>query len=57
MKIEITSYGKKMAVETDHDDHTIDEVVEMFNGLLVQTGYNQNAILKSFREYAEENEE
>lgn len=57
MKIEITSYGRKMSVETDSNDHDLDDVIEMIYGLLVQTTYNPKAILKHFREFAEERED
>jgi len=54
MRIEITSYGKKMSVETDHDDHTIDEVIEMIAGLMHQAGYGDRMTARSMKEFAEE---
>lgn len=57
MKIEITSYGKKMSVETESDDHTLDEILEIIYGMLVITTYSPSSIIRAFREFAEEKED
>lgn len=54
MKIEITSYGKKVSVETERDDHTIGEVIEMIAGLIHQIGYGEKMTATSMIEFAEE---
>lgn len=44
MKISITQHGTTCSVETQHDELTIDEVVEHIKGLLVASGYHPESV-------------
>ena len=54
MKIVIESYGKKYQVETDHDDVSIEDYLDIFARLLHQAGFHSNTIKESIIEMAEE---
>lgn len=56
MKITIENYGKKMSVETDHEDVGIEEYIDIFYGLLVTATFNPDTILNGFKEFIEETE-
>jgi uncharacterized alkaline shock family protein YloU len=53
MKITIENYGKKMSVETDHEDLGIDEYIDIFYGLLVSVTFNESTIINGFKEFIE----
>jgi hypothetical protein len=53
MKIEIKHYGATYTVETQHDDLTTDEIFDIFTGLLIQLGYQQNSINEAIKELAD----
>lgn len=44
MKIELTIHDKKYSVESEHDEHTINEMAEIFRGLLVTSGYHPASV-------------
>jgi uncharacterized alkaline shock family protein YloU len=56
MKITIENYGKKMSVETDHEDLGIDEYIDIFYGLLVSVTFNELTIIDGFKEFIESKE-
>jgi len=56
MKITIENYGKKMSVETDHEDVGIDEYMEIFYGLLISATFSPETVLDGFKEFIEEKE-
>ena len=56
MKITIENYGKKMSVETDHEDVSIEEYMDIFYGLLVTETFSPDTVLNGFREFVEEKE-
>ena len=56
MKITIENYGKKMSVETDHEDVSIEEYIDIFYGLLVTATFSPDTVLNGFREFVEEKE-
>ena len=54
MKIEIKNYGTTHAVETENDDLTTDEMFDIFTGLLIQLGYQQESINQAIKELSDE---
>jgi hypothetical protein len=56
MKITIENYGKKMSVETDHEDVDINEYMDIFYGLLVTATFSPETVLNGFKEFIEEKE-
>jgi hypothetical protein len=56
MKITIENYGKKMSVETDHEDVSIEECIDIFYGLLVTATFSPLTIINGFKEFLEEKE-
>ena len=54
MTIELTSYGKRYTVETPNEDISINEYLDMFEGLLFQAGFHINTIGIGFRDKADE---
>jgi len=56
MKITIENYGKKMSVETNHEDNSLDEYIDAFYGLLILTTFHSETILNGFKEFIEEKE-
>ena len=56
MKITIENYGKKMSVETDHEDLSVDEYIDIFYGLLVSVTFNESTIINGFKEFIESKE-
>jgi len=55
MKIEIKHYGNTYTVETENDDLTTDEIFDIFTGLLIQLGYQQESINEAIKELADGN--
>jgi hypothetical protein len=53
MKIEIKHYGFTFTVETPNDDLTTDEMFDIFTGLLIQLGYQQESINEAIKELAD----
>jgi gamma-glutamyl-gamma-aminobutyrate hydrolase PuuD len=56
MKMTIESYGKKMSIETDHDDVGIVEYIDMINVFLLGVGFHQETIINGIKEFIEEKE-
>ncbi len=56
MKITIENYGKKMSVETDHEDLGIDEYIDIFYGLLVSVTFSESTIINGFKDFIESKE-
>jgi len=56
MKITIENYGKKMSVETDHEDLGIDEYIDIFYGLLVIDTFSESTIINGFKDFIESKE-
>ena len=54
MKIELTSYSKKYCVETENEDVSIEDLMDMFEGLLFQAGWHVNTIAFAFRDKADQ---
>ena len=48
MKISITNYGETHSFECDHDDVSLDKVVEQIRGLLVSAGYHPANVCEYF---------
>jgi len=55
MKITITNYGDTHSFECDHDDVTLDKVIENFRGLLVAAGYHPASVDTHFNSECEWN--
>lgn len=53
MKLQLESYKKKYTVETENDDLEIYECLDIFVGLLVQSGWQQQTINDAIIELAE----
>ena len=47
MELQLKSYGKTITFKTEHDDVSLDEYFDAFEGLLVQATFSQ----KNIREY------
>ena len=56
MKITIENYGKKMSVETDHEDLGLGEYIDIFYGLLITATFSPKTVLDGFKEFIEEKE-
>lgn len=56
MKIEIKHYGTTYIVETQNDDLTTDEMFDIFTGLLVQLGYQNESINEAIKDLADDTE-
>jgi hypothetical protein len=54
MKITIECYGKTHSVETQRDDLTIDEHLQIIYGLLIQLTFNSEVIKIGLLDLAEE---
>jgi hypothetical protein len=54
MKIEIKHYGTTYTVETQTDDLEVVEMFDIFTGLLIQMGYQQESINEAIKELADE---
>ena len=53
MKIEIKHYGTIYTIEMPNDDLTTDEMFDVFTGLLIQIGYQQESINEAIKELAD----
>ena len=56
MEMTIKSYGKKMSVETDHEDLSIEEYTDIINTFLLGIGFHQDTILDGLKEFIQEKE-
>jgi hypothetical protein len=53
MKLTLESYGKKYSVETEGDDLTIDECLDLMAGLLYQATFSEETIRAGIIELAD----
>jgi hypothetical protein len=53
MKLQLEAYKKKYTIETENDDLDIYEYLDMFKGLLIQSGWQQQTINEAIIELAE----
>ena len=56
MKITIENYGKKMSFETEYEDVSINEYLDIFYGLLISATFSPETVLNGFKEFVEEKE-
>ena len=56
MKITIENYGKKMSFETEYEDVSINEYMDIFYGLLISATFSPETVLSGFKEFVEEKE-
>ncbi|CAB4147576.1 hypothetical protein UFOVP516_35 [uncultured Caudovirales phage] len=56
MKISIEAYGKTHTTEITHDESDINEIVDIFYGLLVCTTFSEKTIINGFKEFVDEKE-
>ena len=56
MKIEIQHYGFIYTVETPNEDFSTDEMFDIFTGLLIQLGYQQESINEAIKDLADDTE-
>ena len=54
MKLELSSYGKTYSVEVDHEDLSVNEYLDLFEGLLYQAGFQLMTISIGFRDKTDE---
>jgi len=53
MKLQLEVYRKKYTVETDYDDLSINEYLDLFKGLLLQATFSESVINEAIIEMAE----
>jgi hypothetical protein len=53
MKLQLEVYRKKYTVETDYDDLSINEYLDLFKGLLLQATFSESVIDEAIIEMAE----
>jgi hypothetical protein len=54
MKLQLENYGYKYIVETEYDDVTLDEYLQLFKGLLIQATFNEQQFKRAIIELADE---
>lgn len=54
MKLQLENYGYKYIVETEYDDVTLDEYLQLFKGLLIQATFNEQQFKRAILELADE---
>jgi hypothetical protein len=54
MKLQLENYGYKYIVETEYDDVTLDEYLQLFKGLLIQATFNEQQFKRAVLELADE---
>lgn len=54
MKLQLENYGYKYIVETEHNDVTLDEYLQLFKGLLIQATFNEQQFKRAILELANE---
>ncbi len=57
MKLTVESYGKKYSVETEGDNLTIDECLDLMTGLLYQATFSEETIRRGIKNLANSFEE
>ena len=56
MKITIENYGKKMSVETNNEDVSVEDYIEIFYGLLITATFHPITVLDGFKDFIESKE-
>jgi len=56
MKITIENYGKKMSVETQNEDASVEDYIEIFYGLLITATFHHITVLDGFKDFIESKE-
>ena len=54
MKLQLENYGYKYIVETEYNDVTLDEYLQLFKGLLIQATFNEQQFKRAILELADE---
>ena len=54
MKLQLESYKIKYTVETEYNDVSLDEYLQLFKGLMLQTTFNEEQFNNAILELAEE---
>lgn len=54
MEINLTTYGKRYTVETPNEDLSINDYLDIFEGLLHQIGFHPDTIKFGFRDKADD---
>lgn len=57
MKISLEQYGNKAIYESDTEDITSDEVLEVFKGLMITLTWQESTIIDGMRDLVKEYEE
>lgn len=53
MKLQLENYKKKYSIETEYEDVSIEDYLDMFMGLLAQSGWQKQTIDDAIIELAE----
>lgn len=53
MKLQLTTYGKTITIETEHNDVSLEDYFEVFEGLLVQATFDQRSVREFIIELGE----
>ena len=53
MKLQLESYKRKYIVETEHEDVSMNDYFDIFVGLLIQSGWQQQTIDDAIIELAD----
>lgn len=53
MKLQLESYRKKYTIETENDDLDIFEYLDMFKGLLINSGFESKTVDEAIIELAD----
>jgi ABC-type uncharacterized transport system ATPase subunit len=53
MKLQLENYKKKYSVETEYEDISIEDYLDMFMGLLTQAGWQKKTVDDAIIELAE----
>lgn len=54
MKLQIENYGYTYTVETEYNDVTLDEYLQLFKGLMLQATFNETQFNNAILELAEQ---
>lgn len=54
MKLQIENYGYTYTVETEYNDVTLDEYLQLFKGLMLQATFNEEQFNNAILELAEQ---
>jgi hypothetical protein len=57
MKIQIENYGYKYIVETEHNDVTLDEYLQLFKGLMITATFSEKQFNDTIIELSNEIQE